>query len=107
MWVNSYACASHYRRYPVYSRTKRFNAYLINLGYEGLFKNYHDIMDIFGKIEFIWGMSQKTRLYFFNKSCVMFFIVWVLELKLDIKTLKDKKRVKRQCVAMAELLQLE
>ena len=104
-WVSSYNCPSHYRRYPVYSRTKRFNRYLLELCDDSLFTHYNDIMDMFGKIEFLWGMFKKKRLYFFNKSCVLSFIVHTLQLDYDIKTLKDQARVDTQFASMTELLE--
>ena len=76
-WVSSYNNPNSYRqRYPVYSRTKRFKEYIMELKTPVIYWNFEPIMDLFGLLEFHWGIKgAKNRKYFFNKACVLFYIV--------------------------------
>ena len=105
-WVVGYNNPNCYRqRYPVYSRTKRFRSYIINLQETAILTNFNDVMDCFGLLEFHWGNKGcKNRKYFFNKSCVLYFVLKVLDVPVEIKTLKDKSRVESQVRAMQYLL---
>ena len=105
-WVMGYNNPNMYRcRYPVYSRTKRFKNYILDLKKPLIFCNFEPIMNAFGLIEFHWGnKGSKTRKYFFNKACVLFFIIRGLEIELEIRTLKDGDRVQHQLAEMNGLL---
>ena len=106
LWVSGYNNPNQYRaRFPVYSRTKRFKNYILELKRKLIFCNFEDIMNAFGLIEFHWGnKGSKTRKYFFNKACVLFYIIGALGINLKVRTLKDQERVKVQLDEMSELL---
>ena len=73
-----------------------------------ILQNYNAIMDLFGLIEFRWGIyPPEGRVYFFNKSCVLLLILGSLNLDCEIKTLKDKSREQKQVQEMKELLKDE
>ncbi len=107
-WVVGYNNPNAYRgRYPVYSRTKRFKFYLLGLNEQELYQNFEDIMNIFGLVEFHWGIKGcVSRKYFFNKACVLHFIASKLGLEISIRTLKDSMRVTTQVEEMGQLLNL-
>ena len=64
------------------------------------------ILDLYAILEFSWANDKKDRCYFFNKNCVLFFCVKVLEIDTaEITTLKDKARVDTQVKEMCELLE--
>ncbi len=88
-------------KYPVYSRTKRFKNYVVDMNKIELLSRFNDVLDVFGLIEFNWGTyGCPGRLYFFNKACVLYFIIQYLEIDCEIITLKDPERVKTQLKAM-------
>ena len=102
----SYSNPNMYRaRYPVYSRTKRFKNFILDLKKKVIYCNFDPIMDAFGLLEFHWGIhGSKSRKYFFNKSCVLAYIVTKLDLKLEVRTLKDEERVSIQLAEMEQLV---
>jgi hypothetical protein len=62
-------------------------------------------MDAFGLLEFHWGIhGSKSRKYFFNKACVLYYIVSKLGLELEVRTLKDQERVNIQLAEMEQLV---
>ena len=105
-WVTGYNNPNTYRaKFPVYSRTKRFKNFILELKKLTIFMNFNPIMDTFGLIEFHWGIhGSKTRKYFFNKGCVLHYILQFLELDLEVRTLKDEERVATQIIEMDRLL---
>ena len=104
-WLHTYATPSHYKRFPVYSRIKRFLEYVQKLNKPILFEYYVNILDIFSMIEFQWAMRNQTkRKYFYNKYVVLYFIVRKLQLEIDVRTLKDKERVDNQVHELSVLL---
>ena len=105
-WVVSYNNPNQRKlKYPVYSRTKRFKNYVTSLMEKVLFINFDDILDVFGLVEFNWNIHGcPNRYYFFNKSCVLYYILNLLDLDVKIRTLKDKERVKTQFDAIEHLL---
>ena len=105
-WVIGYSNPNTYRpRYPVYSRTKRFKFYILGLKEQELYQHFDMVMDLFGLVEFHWGIrGSKSRKYFFNKACVLHFITTKLGLELEVRTLKDAERVSTQLKEMTDLL---
>ena len=105
-WVAGYNNPNMYRaRYPVYSRTKRFKNFILDLKKKEIYLNFDPIMDAFGLLEFHWGIhGSKSRKYFFNKACVLFHIVTRLGLGLEVRTLKDQERVRTQLAEMERLV---
>ena len=104
-WTFSYGEITCFKRFPIYSRIKRFITYLKSLKIQELNDNVDDILDVFGFIEFRWMMAKKNkRKYFYNKYVVLFFIAGMLELKSKVRTLKDRERVKQQIVELDLLM---
>ncbi len=105
MWTHSYAMPNHYKRFPVYSRVKRFIEYIRKLNEPELNNNYNDLLDLFSLIEFQWGMRlHEKRKYFYNKYVVLFFIAKKLSLPVKLRTLKDEERVEEQLEELEKLL---
>ena len=105
MWTHSYAMPNHYKRFPVYSRVKRFIEYIRKINKPELNENYNDILDIFSLIEFQWGMmTHEKRKYFYNKYVVLFFIAQRLNIEVELRTLKDIERVEEQVKELGKLL---
>lgn len=103
-YVRSYNCPQAHRRFPMYSRIKRFIAWMRSLKLELSADEFEEVLNMFTFLEFKWSVSNKTRRYFFNKGCVLQFCLDRLEVDLTVHTLKDTDRVKSQMEAMAELL---
>ena len=105
-WVAGYNNPNMYRaRYPVYCRTKRFKNFILDMKNRVIYCNYNSIMDVFGLLEFHWGIhGSKSRKYFFNKACVLYYIVSKLGLELEVRTLKDQERVNIQLAEMEQLV---
>ena len=91
---------------PVYSRRKRFYAFLKSLDHPAVSRNVETIMDRYCKIEFHYSIfPTKTRRYFFNKNVILFFIMSLLCLDTDgIRTLKDSGRVNAQTISLQSLV---
>ena len=104
VYVTSYNRNFTYRRAPVYSRQKRFLFFVRSLGSFMLFVRENEILDIFGKLEFWFNMGHKfNRTYFFNRHVCLAFILDVLRIPLETKTLKDEARVEQQLSEMRQL----
>ena len=103
-WTFSYNQVSNYRRVPVYSRIKRFRQWIISEKNELIHRYLDDILDVYSVLEFAWQTDKKKRIYFFNKNCILFFILEALDIELTVKTLKDKERVQIQLELMRELI---
>lgn len=92
-------------KYPVYSRTKRFKNYILDMNCIEILVRFNDVLDVFGRIEFNWGhYGCPGRLYFFNKACVLFYIIQFLDIGIEITTLKDPERVTTQIKAIDNVL---
>ena len=109
-WTFSYSCNRHNcnRRVPVYSRLKRFREWCLKIRIPYVLCNLDSIMDLYAIIEFSWLMDKKARCYFFNKNCILYFCVHILNLERkddEITTLKDKERVDCQIREMCNLLE--
>ena len=103
-WTFSYNQITNYRRVPVYSRIKRFRQWLLSLKKEKIECNLEDILNVYSVLEFAWQTEQKKRIYFFNKNCILFFILKSLNIALEVSTLKDKERVTLQLERMDGLV---
>ena len=103
-WTYTYSLAHHHRRLPVYSRMKRFRQWLERMSNEVIKENISDIVDVCSLIEFGWQAGEKKRTYFFNKNCLLFFVLKELGLSVQVKTLKDEERVKLQLQRMQEVM---
>lgn len=104
-WVTSYAVPNHFKRFPVYSRVKRFIEYLRKINKQELNNIINEIIDYFGVIEFQWNMRKHiSRKYFFNKYVVLFFIARMLDVHIELRTLKDEERVKDQLKEISVLV---
>ncbi len=104
VYVTSYNRNFTYRRAPVYSRQKRFLFFVRSLGHNVLFEQENDILDVFGKLEFLFNMGHTfDRTYFFNRHVCLAFILGVLRIPIKTKTLKDEARVKQQLSEMRQL----
>ena len=104
-YVQGYQSPQNFRhQFPVYSRIKRFVTWLRELQLPLELGEMEDILTLFAAIEFLWACSKAKRSYFFNKGCVLQFILDTLEIPLDVHTLKDPNRVKAQMISMKELL---
>ena len=107
VFVSSYNQIYTYRPQPVYSRQKRFYHFLLASKNPVIFQNLEDIMTMFGKLEFFWGMRPvTTRKYFFNRFVVLVFILEQLNINTEgMRTLKDKDRVANQMQVMRQILE--
>jgi hypothetical protein len=103
-WTFTYSLCSNYRKVPVYSRIKRFQAWLKELNEPVIFANFEEILFLYGTIEFSFHPHRGERMYFFNKNCVLSFILEYLCLPLQVPTLKDAHRVEKQVTTMSKLL---
>ena len=104
-YVRSYNSPQTHRRFPMYSRIKRFISWMRSLRLELSVDECEEILNLFTLLELKWSVSEKSRRYFFNKGCVLQFCLDFLGMKhLSVHTLKDADRVKNQMRAMAELL---
>ena len=59
---------------------------------------------LYGRIEFAWEPHRSERTYFFNKNCVLSFILEYLGIPFEVATLKDKERVEKQVTTMKSLV---
>ncbi len=103
-WTFTYSLCSNYRKVPVYSRIKRFQTWLRELNQPVIFANFEEILCIYARIEFSFHPQRGERTYFFNKNCVLSFILEYLGLPLEVPTLKDEDRVEKQIATMSKLL---
>ena len=65
---------------------------------------FEELLTMFTRLEFNWSLSETDRSYFFNKGCVMQFLLDTMGISLSVHTLKDAERVKYQMKAMRTLL---
>ena len=107
VFVSSYNQIYSYRRQPVYSRQKRFYHFLLDAKNPVIFQNLENIMTMFGKLEFFWGIRPvTTRKYFFNRFVCLVFILQKLNVDTEgMRTLKDKDRVFDQMQVMTQILE--
>ena len=107
VFVSSYNQIYSYRRQPVYSRQKRFYHFLLASKNPVIFQNLENIMTMFGKLEFFWGINPvTTRKYFFNRFVCLVFILQQLNVDTEgMRTLKDKERVSNQIEVMGQILE--
>ena len=106
VYVQGYQSPQTYRHpFPVYSRIKRFVVWLREMRLPLDNEDIEDILRLFSVIEFTWGCSKKARSYFFNKGCVLQFILDTLEIPFEVHTLKDPNRVDAQMQSMRKLLE--
>jgi hypothetical protein len=106
VYITSYNRNFTFRRAPVYSRQKRFMLFVRSLGHRVLFERENDVLDVFGKLEFLFNMGYKfDRTYFFNRHVCLAFILNELEIPLVTKTLKDECRVQQQLAEMRQILE--
>jgi len=106
-YVRSYNHPYSYKRIPVYSRQKRFMQYILNLNSSVVRDNYENILLLFGRVEFFWNIfGTEERTYFFNRAVTLFFIAAMLDLDIEVRTLKDKTRVDTQLRNLSKILEL-
>ena len=103
-WTFTYSLCSNYRKVPVYSRIKRFQTWLKELDEPLIFAHFEEILLMYARIEFGFYPARGERTYFFNKNCVLAFILDYLGIGIEVPTLKDKGRVEKQISKMNVLL---
>jgi len=77
---------------------------LLGLNEPLIFANFENILMVYGKVEFSWQPQKSARTYFFNKNCVLSFILEHLGIEIKVPTLKDKERVEQQVTTMKALV---
>ena len=108
IYVTSYNRTFSYRQAPVYCRQKRFLLFVRSLKRNVLFLNEDKILTIFGTLEFFFNLGHKfNRKYFFNRHVTLIFILSLLDIQLDTKTLKDPLRVEQQLSEMKQIFELK
>ena len=82
----------------VYNRTKRFVEFIRSLGRHQFRGRLGDILDLYNRIEFYFGLHVKghERKYFYSRKVVLHYIAQRLEIDVDLPLLKDPQRNKAQ-----------
>jgi hypothetical protein len=90
----------------VYSRVKRFLKYLHFLNVPMVLHNIHAILDLYSSFEFTWTCNREKskRQYFYAKPVMAKIICRMLEIDVELPSLKDKSREIEQYTELAELI---
>ena len=93
-YVTGY-CQSHFSRSQIYCRVKRFGKYITRICSDlAVLQRFHDILDLYSCFEFAWirNIGDSTRIYFFAKPVMLKMCCMLLDIKADLRGLKDQNR---------------
>ena len=105
LFLPSYQNKHHAPRQQIYSRSKRFKKWLMELKMPVLLLNLHAILDIYSSFELAWVNNQDLteRTYFYAKPCMLKTCCDVLQIDADIPAIKDKNRQECQLDEMSRM----